>query len=91
MTDVVLTLLEHLAQFNAFLDLPFLFEQLDVLLSRQDRELIGSVERMYLLLRTRVKVRLTDLLCILNHTAVLLSIEHKATVSQVSKVQVLLV
>lgn len=46
---------------------------------------------MYLLLRPRVQVRLTDLLCILHHTAVLLSIEHEATVSKVSKVQVLLV
>ena len=48
LAHVILALFEHLAQLNAFLDLSFLFKQLDVFFPGQNRQLEGRVERVYL-------------------------------------------
>lgn len=91
LADVVLALLKHLTQLNAFLDLALLLEQLDVLFSGQDGELEGRVERVDLFLRPRVEVGLADELRFLPFAAVLLAVVHEPAVAQVGEVHLLLV
>lgn len=91
LANIVLALFEDLSQLNAFLDLSFLLEQLNVFFPGQDRELVWCVKWMHLFFWTRIKVSFAYYLSIVWDTAVLLTVVNEPTVTQVGETQLRLV
>jgi len=91
LANIVLALFEDLSQLNAFLDLSFLLEQLNVFFPGQDRELVWCVKWMHLFFWTRIKVSFAYYLSIVWDTAVLLAVVNEPTVTQVGETQLRLV
>lgn len=91
LANIVLALFEDLSQLNAFLDLSFLLEQLNVFFPGQDRELVWCVKWMHLFFWTRIKVSFAYYLSIVRDTAVLLAVVNEPTVTQVGETQLRLV
>lgn len=91
LANIVLALFEDLSQLNAFLDLSFLLEQLNVFFPGQDRELVWCVKWVHLFFWTRIKVSFAYYLSIVWDTAVLLTVVNEPTVTQVGETQLRLV
>lgn len=91
LANIVLALFEDLSQLNAFLDLSFLLEQLNVFFPGQDRELVWCVKWVHLFFWTRIKVSFAYYLSIVWDTAVLLAVVNEPTVTQVGETQLRLV